>query len=229
MTPNSTPISRFPKFRRPCGLDESLSLVLAVLSVTSCRSDCDASVCAKVDQDALPGDIRVMLEPGTLVGVDLAGVHGLELTAGGEFVALMKDPYCWAVASNPCTLTLKRLQLRIRSFEVELTNNHTVHVEEPVLAMQTPLELKDTGHGYEIPANTKVFTNVRIDGQDDCAEATTLSTTTLNIDVPSQYASFNGTLPMSFHLTRQSCQQVDGQVSVFVGGLTPWAQYPQNQ
>lgn len=202
-------------------------LLLAVpLSLIGCRSDCDPVTCSRVDQNATSTDIRVELASGVLFAVTIDGEQGLATTSGGEVVASADDWYCWSTSTVPCRITLKRLRLQFSRIEFETTAGNTVRLQEVTSAIATPLVLEDSGLGYEVPSGTKVISSLDVDGQSDCGEASTAQSSLLSIDVFQQILTFDGTLPLTFHLTNNNCQQLSGQLSGLIGGVRPWAQFP---
>ena len=218
---------RAPRTRSCPSANRWLFLVLT-LSLAGCRSDCDPAICPKVDQDATPTDIKVKLASGELLTLAIDEAENIAVADGGELVASADDWYCWSSPTTVCRMTLKRLRVQLAGFEFVTSAGNTVHLEDIVSAIATPLVLENTGTGYIIPSGTKVISSLTVDGQSDCAEAVTTQLAYLRFDFFLQLLTFEGTLPLTFHLTNNNCQQLSGHVSGLVSGVRPWAQSPEN-
>jgi hypothetical protein len=192
-----------------------------------CDSECDETPCGSVDRGPQPGDFVVALDTeNTFVFFAIDGHESDQGLVAGEFVFTTSDPECVASSNNPCAITLRRLRLELSSATLP-TSEGDVRLEDPVLSINAPINLVDSGGGFFLQAGvTGVQTCMSVNGRRDSATVALGDDVSMNIDIPNETFSLNGSFPLRFHAGTAECQTLDATATVSASGRMPWTQRP---
>jgi hypothetical protein len=199
--------------------------VAGSVAPSGCRADCDPVAPGPVDQEATATDARVLLQGGDLVYLRIGDVGGFVETEGGEVVFRLEPSLCWW-NTEPCTLYLKRLRLRLKPMDLG-SNEDTISLGESTIAVESPVEAAWVNNVYALPLGTRVQSSVEVDGRSSSVMSVLTTATGLRIDYGGTNLVLDGTLPFAFVTDAGgACTEIQGEVAGLVVGVAPWSQKP---
>jgi hypothetical protein len=194
---------------------------LATLAL-ACGAECEKSRCTSVDLAPGANDYVMELDSGTaFVYFVINGFESDQGLVGGEVAVEPDHPSCVASSDNPCAISLKRLRLRLSSATLPTSEGH-VTLEDPVLSVEAPQVLVDSGSGYFVPRGTGVQTCMSVDGRADSARTPLASDARMLIDLENDGFSLQGSFPVRFHVEGGECKVFDATANVVSSGRGPW-------
>jgi hypothetical protein len=196
-------------------------VVCAALVGVGCgNGDCeDFAGCPRVDADAGPDDFKVTLASAGLfvlsAGTPLESVH---LQRGGELV-FSTEPRDCDFLSEQCTVTVKRLELRLGDLVFGLSDGTALNAKNVVLRLVGPVETEaKSATDHALPAS-EFQTCLSVDGQRDHGVASAVSTTLHVSRYPSEQLSVDF---VSTELVMHANDDVCSELRVPFTG-SPWA------
>lgn len=196
-------------------------LVLQLVCLTACQSDCESAACPSLDTSAHPMAITVPLAPGTVARLTIGEESGVVLLSGGYVRFSASATHCLLVRSSDCEVTLEQLQLELSSITIE-TNIGTITTEDTTLGLEGPIQLHV---GYVLPADSRLHTCGSVDGRDDHGVSSLGGDSRLRLDASSQQLTLDGEFPVVFHTKNGTCDRLEGTVVLLAGG-GPWSNSP---
>jgi hypothetical protein len=192
--------------------------------VLACGSECKEERCATVDRGPRDGDLVIALDTESAFVV--YEVEGFEANAGlpgGQIVFTTNEPSCIASSNRPCRLTLHRLRLELSSM-VQPTTDGDVDLDDPVLTVETPVELVDLGSGFVLEPGVNVQTCVSVNGRSSAATDPLEAPVTLTLDFANRTSVLEGTLPVAYSFGSDECVLQRATATITAAGVSPWAE-----
>jgi hypothetical protein len=172
--------------------------------------------CPVVDEPAGADDYVYAFDPGTLVELIMGGgKYSVQELAGGEAIT---GPISCDPSSYACTVRIKRLQLKIITFELDYTGGSggsgKATVENATISLEAPFSIAGSGDwsagSFSVASGISAHTCATINGHAFHASAPVDSDAgpVLYLDPVSATATFDGQVPIVVRTDDKGCTRV---------------------